>query len=145
MPFWPSTTISGPTCWRRNSGHRPGLPLADLMESELDDEEVESMLAERVQGWWREAFDKGLEQGLEKGLEQGLSKGLEQGLERGRKDMLVQQAATKFGHHAAGELSYLFRGVSDPARVDEVARALIECAGDAEFSARAREAVRPSG
>ncbi len=129
MPFWPSTTISGPTCWRRNSGHRPGLPLADLMESELDDEEVESMLAERVQGWWREAFDKGLEQGLE----------------RGRKDMLVQQAATKFGHHAAGELSYLFRGVSDPARVDEVARALIECAGDAEFSARAREAVGPSG
>ena len=67
------------------------------------------------------------------------------GLERGRMDMLVRQAARKFGHRAAGELSHLFRGVSDPARVDEVNRALIKCAGDAEFLARAREAMGQSG
>ena len=82
------------------------------------------MLAETIQGWWQEAR--------------------EQGLEQGRKEMLVQQAAMKFGPHAAGELSQLLRAVSDPARLAGVARALIECAGDAEFLARAREAVGPS-
>ena len=133
--------------------HGPGLPLAELMESELDDEEVESMLAERIQGWWQEAHEEGLEQGLERGLEQGLERGreqgleqgLERGLERGRKEMLVQQAAMKFGPDAAGELSHLLRGVSGPARLAGVARALIECAGGAEFLVRAREAVGPSG
>ncbi len=125
--------------------HGPGLPLADLMESELDDEEVESMLAERIQGWWQEAHEQGLEQGLERGREQGLEQGPERGLERGRKEMLVQQAAMKFGPHAAGELSHLLRGVSGPARLAGVARALMECSGDPKFLARAREAVEPSG
>ena len=59
--------------------------------------------------------------------------------------MLVQQVAMKLGHNAAGELSHLLRGVSDPARLAGVARALIECAGDTEFLARAREAAGPSG
>ncbi len=120
-------------CWRRDSSPGPGLPLKELMESDLDDEEVEAILRETLQRWWQQAYDRGLEKGLEKGLE------------RGRMDMLVQQAARKFGHRAAGELSHLFRGVSDPARVDEVNRALVKCAGDAEFLARAREAVGQSG
>ena len=59
--------------------------------------------------------------------------------------MLVQQAAMKFGPHAAAELSYLLRSVSDPARLAGVAKVLIECSGDAEFLARAREALGPSG
>lgn len=45
--------------------------------------EADSMLAERIDGWFDEAERKGLEQGLRKGLKQGLEQGREQGLEQG--------------------------------------------------------------
>ena len=54
--------------------------------------EVEIMLAERVQRWYQEMEEKGLQQGLEKGLEQGLQQGLQQGQARGRQLGLVRAA-----------------------------------------------------
>ncbi|SEH05205.1 Rpn family recombination-promoting nuclease/putative transposase [Candidatus Venteria ishoeyi] len=58
--------------------------LPDIKIPEMSElQEMRTMLAETVQGWYEEAQEKGLEEGLEKGIEKGLEKGLEEGLEKG--------------------------------------------------------------
>jgi len=64
----------------------PGkLPEVVLPET-ADLNEVDNMLAERVQEWTRQWKAEGLEEGLGKGLERGLEEGLLKGREEGREE-----------------------------------------------------------
>jgi len=64
-------------------------------------EEVDAMLAERVQEWTREWEQRGMLRGLEQGLEQGREQGREEGREQGRKEgeaaLMKKQLARRFG------------------------------------------------
>ena len=70
------------------------------------------------------------------GREEGRAEGREEGRER-EQATLVRQARRKFGSETADGLASLLAGVSDPARVGEVADLIIDCASGADFLAQA--------
>ena len=83
---------------------------------------------------------EGLHEGLREGLREGRHEGRREGLHEGRRSLLRQLAVQKFGPEVVGELVPLFDRLTDPARVDTLAAAVIECDTGAEFISRARGA-----
>src|SRR5690606_30638697 len=71
----------------------PGVPIPAMQALQ----EVDDMLAERVQQWYREYEQKGLQAGLEKGLEQGLEQGLAQGRTDEARRILLRLTERRFG------------------------------------------------
>jgi flagellar biosynthesis/type III secretory pathway protein FliH len=60
-------------------------------------EEVDTMLAEKIDRWNRELREKSLQEGLQEGLQKGLQKGLQEGLQEGEARFLLRQLRLKFG------------------------------------------------
>lgn len=64
-------------------------------------EEIETMLAERIDEWNRQlekqGIEKGMEKGMEKGIQQGIQQGRQEGLQRGEAKALLRLLEKKFG------------------------------------------------
>ena len=99
-------------------------PLAPRLEQL---EEEPAMLAERVQEWYREAREQGIEQGRAE-----------------ERALLCRQAARKFDAGTAGRLSGLLDRFTDPGQLGEVGDWIIECDTGADLLARAERMARPS-
>ena len=72
--------------------------------------------------------------------QEGRREGRQEGLQEGRQSLLRQLALQKFGPEVVRELANLFDQLADPARVDTLAAAIIECDTGDEFIARANVA-----
>ena len=94
---------------------------------ELD--EVRTMLAERVQGW----FDEKYREGLEEGLEQARAR---------EKKLLRRLAARKFDAETAARLSELLDGLAVPDQLEEVGAWILECETGADLLERTERMVR---
>ena len=100
-------------------------------------EEVQTMLAERVQEWYDEAH--------EKGLEAGMAKGVEQGIERVRGEervLLCRLAARKFDAETAERLSGLLDGLTADDRLIEIGECIIDCDTSTDLLARTHRMTR---
>jgi predicted transposase YdaD len=64
-------------------------------------EEIETMLAERIDQWNREMVEKGIQIGIQKGIQEGIQKGrqegIQKGIQKGKAEALLQQLGLKFG------------------------------------------------
>ncbi|MFB8831256.1 DUF4351 domain-containing protein [Azotobacter sp. CWF10] len=60
-------------------------------------EEIDTMLAERVEQWAETWKREGLEAGRKIGLEEGLKEGLKEGLHQGQAKLLARQIERRFG------------------------------------------------
>lgn len=69
----------------------------ERMDATMPLEEVDAMLAERIQQWYREHEEKGLQAGLQQGLEKGLQQGLQQGQRDGEIQLLTKLLTLRFG------------------------------------------------
>ena len=87
-------------------------------------EEVQMMLAERVQEWTK--------QWLQEGLEKGRAE---------ERALLCRMTKRKFDAETAEALSGLLDGVTDPDRLTEVGEWIIECDTEADLLRRARDVV----
>ena len=101
--------------------------------------EADSMLAERIEGWFDEAERKGLQRGLEKGLEQGLKQGLEQGLEKG----LQTGEARALRHLLNRRFGPLPAGVE--ARIEQASLAQVEAWFDEAIDAPSLDGIFGDG
>ena len=90
-------------------------------------EEVQMMLAERVQEW--------TEQWLQEGLEKGRAE---------ERALLCRMTARKFDAETAEGLSGLLEGLTDPEQLSEVGDWIIECDTGAKLLERARHVMRRS-
>ena len=106
-------------------------------------EEVNTMLAERVEEWTREWVEKGREQGIEQGVEQGIEQGIEQGLAEERR-LLCRLAGRKFGGETAGRLSGLLDGLAAPGLLAEVGEWIIDCDTGEDLLDRTSRMLRPT-
>ena len=95
-------------------------------------EEVQIMLAERVQEWTEQWLQEGIERGLRVGLEKGRAE---------ERALLGRMTERKFDAETAEVLSGLLNGVTDPDRLTEVGEWIIECNTEAELLRRARDVV----
>jgi predicted transposase/invertase (TIGR01784 family) len=68
------------------------LPFTDLSEFQTL-QEVDTMLAETIKNWKKQAKIEGMEKGLEKGMEMGL----QQGVLQGRQELFLLMLNSKFG------------------------------------------------
>lgn len=103
---------------------------------------VRAMLVSR--GFSGEQLEEAMTMGsvmtaFERGMEELVSRGRVEGIEQGRALMLRQMAARKYGSETAEQLSRLLTRLPDPERVNQVARAILECGSSEEFIARVRE------
>ena len=76
--------------------------LPDVQLPEMQDlQEVQSMLAERVQKWYEDAERRGLEAGMQKGMQQGMQQGIQQGMQQGMQQgeaaLLLRLLSGRFG------------------------------------------------
>ena len=60
-------------------------------------EEVDAMLAERIQQWYREHEERGLQQGLQQGLQRGRQEGRQEGHHEAEVRLLSKMLALRFG------------------------------------------------
>ena len=90
-------------------------------------EEEPAMLAERVQEWYREAREQGVEQGRAE-----------------ERALLCRQAARKFDAGTGARLSGLLDRFTAPGQLGEVGDWIIECDTGADLLARAERMARPS-
>ena len=97
-------------------------------------------MAAQLRKLYEELRQEGRQEGREEGRREGLHEGRREGLHEGRRSLLRQLAVQKFGPEVVGELAPLFDQLVDPARVEALAAAIIECDTGAEFIARARSA-----
>jgi flagellar biosynthesis/type III secretory pathway protein FliH len=74
----------------------PGQRFAAGTEN-LEPEELETMLEERVREWSRDLRREGQQRGLEEGLKQGLKKGRQEGRQEGEANLLLRLLERKFG------------------------------------------------
>ena len=86
------------------------------------------MLAERVKEWTEEWFREGLEKGLENGRAE-------------ERALLCRMTARKFDAETAEGLSGLLDGLTDPHRLAEVGKWIIECDTGADLLERVRDVV----
>ena len=100
----------------------------------------ETLMAAQLRKLYEELRQEGRQEGREEGRREGLHEGRREGLHEGRRSLLRQLALQKFGPEVVGELAPLFNQLVDPARVEALAAAIIECDTGAEFIARARRA-----
>ena len=122
-------------------------------------EEVQTMLAERVEEWFKEARERGHRQGLEEGREKGRQEGREEGRQEGREEgrqegreewreeertLLCRLAARKFDAEAGERLSGLVDRLTSADELAEVGEWIIECDTGADFLRRASRVVRRS-
>ena len=91
-------------------------------------EEVQMMLAERVQEWTEQLLQEGIEKGLEKGRAE-------------ERTLLGRMTERKFDAETAEALSGLLDGVTDPDRLTKVGEWIIECNTGADLLQRARDVV----
>ena len=68
--------------------------------------EADSMLAERIEGW----FDEAEQKGLKKGMEQGLKQGRQEGLQTGEAAALRRLLSRRFGQLPANVEARIERG-----------------------------------
>ena len=87
--------------------------------------------------WYEDGLEEGREQGIQQGREQGIQQGREQGRSQGRAHILRQLAARKFGPDAADIVTALLDGVTDPADIDKLAHAVVDCDNAEDFVERA--------
>lgn len=93
--------------------------------------EADTMLAERIEGWFDEVARKGMEQGLQQGMEQGMEQGLQQGLQRGQATALRHLLVKRFGP-LPGDIA---------ARIDQAPSAQLEIWLDRLMDAPTLEAI----
>ena len=112
-------------------------------------EEVQTMLAERVQEWYDEAHEKGLKagmaKGVEQGIQQGIARGIAQGIERVRGEeraLLCRLAARKFDAETAERLSELLDGLTATDRLAEIGECIIDCNTGADLLERTHRMTR---
>jgi hypothetical protein len=60
-------------------------------------EEIETMLAERIDEWNRQLKEEGIQAGLQEGLQQGLQQGRQEGRQEGEAKALLRLLEKKFG------------------------------------------------
>ena len=107
---------------------RLGVRLPSLMEMM----EEPPMLAETLDEWAEEKYQRGRAEGVERGRFKGRVEG-EQAL-------LLRLARRRFGADVAEALSKLIEGVDDPDRLAEVGDLVVDCATGRELLARAGRA-----
>ena len=90
------------------------------------------MLAETLDEWAEEKYQRGRAEGVERGRFKGRVEG-EQAL-------LLRLARRRFGADVAEALSKLIEGVEDPDRLAEVGDLVVDCATGSELLARAGHA-----
>ena len=100
-------------------------------------EEVQTMLAERVQEWYDEAHDKGLKAGIEQGIEQGIERSRAQA-----RALLCRLAARKFDAGTAERLSGLLDGLVAADRLAEIGECIIDCYTGADLLERTHRMTR---
>lgn len=75
----------------------PGQEVPEVNELQ----EIDTMLAETVEGWTQQWKEEGLQEGLQQGRQQGLQQGLQQGRQQGRQEgesaLLQKQLERRFG------------------------------------------------
>ncbi len=91
----------------------------------------DEMVFERVKEMREQVHRDGIEKGLQQGLEQGLQRGRAEG-----RALVGRLATRKFGARTARRLSRVLEDIADPARLADVADAIIDCDSDAELFAR---------
>ena len=110
-------------------------------------EEVRMTLEERVAEWPKQYIRQGREEGISLGREQGINLGREQGISLGRvegreegislgrdegiaqqRQLLLRQAAARFGAATATRLAAALAAEADPDRLAEVGEAIVRCA-----------------
>ncbi|MDX8378004.1 MAG: Rpn family recombination-promoting nuclease/putative transposase [Mariprofundales bacterium] len=88
------------TVWIHRVLLRSKYPQASVQETN-NLQEVESMLAENMELWAQESFNKGMQKGVEKGKQEGMQKGMQKGMQEGRQEgrtsLFLRQLRLKFG------------------------------------------------
>ena len=72
------------------------MPTAAVPER-LTLEELESMLAERIDTWNEKLREEGMQQGIQQGMQQGMQQGRKQGMQEGRAEILLRLLRKRFG------------------------------------------------
>src|SRR5690606_35067047 len=81
----------------------PGVPIPAMQALQ----EVDDLLAERVQQWYREHEERGLAKGMEKGMEKGRQEGLVEGRSAEARLILSRLLARRFGEMATKRLEHI--------------------------------------
>ena len=93
----------------------PGVAVPELG----DLQEVNTMLAERVEEWTDQWREQGLREGLEQGIQQGLQQGIQQGLQQASREALAEVICFRFGQLPPDVDAALSR-LDDPLRLREL-------------------------
>ena len=93
------------------------------------------MLAETLDEWAEEKYQRGRAEGLQRGRFEGRAEGMER-----ERALLLRLAERRFGADIVGALSKLIEGVEDPDRLAEVGDLVVDCATGSELLARADRA-----
>ena len=93
------------------------------------------MLAETLDEWAEEKYQRGRAEGLQRGRFEGRAEGMER-----ERALLLRLAERRFGADVAEALSKLIEGVEDPDRLAEVGDLVVDCATGSELLARADRA-----
>jgi predicted transposase YdaD len=112
----------------------PGVEVPDLG----DLQEVNTMLAERVQEWTKEWREAGMEEGREEGRKEGREEGREEGRHEGRqhatRELLLDVIEIRFDH-VPEDVHAVIGGIEDPTRLTQLHRAALQASSLDEFSA----------
>ena len=106
-------------------------PVRSLLEETLDRELAEERSAGRTEG---------REQGRTEGREQGRTEAREEG-----RELLLAQAALKFGRDAVRGLAEPLRALPTPDTIRQAGLCIVECASAAEMLTRLRELANRTG
>lgn len=101
-----------------------GVPKGENMTTMLD----------RIDQWIEGQVAQGREQGIVQGREQGIALGRGEGQRR----LVHRLAGRRFGVGAEARLRTILDGISDPARIEAIADAVIECDSAEALIARAK-------
>ena len=92
-------------------------------------EEVQTMLAERMQEWFDETHEKGVREGIKQARAE-------------ERALLCRLAARKFDADTAGRLSHLLDGLTAADRLAEIGECIIDCASGPDLLQRTERMLR---
>ena len=124
--------------WIRLVFGQRGLDMSEL-PSRPQLEEVQTMLADRVNEWFDEAEEKGFQRGIQRGIERGIETGRAE-----KRALLRRLAERKFGAETAGLLAEILNRVADPGGLADIGESIIECDTGAGLLDRALSVARRS-
>ena len=80
-----------------------------------------------------------IDQWMERQVAQGREQGIAQGRGEGQRRLVLRLAARRFDVGAEARLRPILEGISDPARIEAVANAVMECDSADALIARAKD------